>query len=92
MGVGLTDHFACDKYLSGNGFSLVPKARTRLIMSEKPNDGSVAFHIGEIEDAQYLAAEDYLPTLPNTVSFSIIFSICVFNPFPNWSVLPVVQD
>lgn len=38
-------------------------------MSEKPNDGAVAIHIGEIEDAEYLAAEDYLPTLPNTVSF-----------------------
>ena len=38
-----------------------------MIMSEKPNDGTVAMHYGEIEDADYLAAEDYLPTLPNTV-------------------------
>lgn len=37
-------------------------------MSEKPNDGTVAMHIGEIEDAEYFTAEDYLPTLPNTVS------------------------
>lgn len=39
-----------------------------MIMSEKPNDGTVAMHIGEIEDAEYFTAEDYLPTLPNTVS------------------------
>lgn len=37
-------------------------------MSEKPNDGTVAMHIGEIEEAEYMAVEDYLPTLPNTVS------------------------
>ncbi|XP_022842611.1 mediator of RNA polymerase II transcription subunit 15a [Olea europaea var. sylvestris] len=55
-----------ERILQGNGFQLVPKARTRMIMSEKPNDGSVAIHIGEIEDAEYLAAEDHLPTLPNT--------------------------
>lgn len=40
-------------------------------MSEKPNDGAVAIHIGEIEDAEYLAVEDHLPTLPNTVSLYI---------------------
>ena len=79
MGVDLIDPFAYKLYPSGNGYSIVPKARTRLIMSEKPNDGTVAIHIGEIEDAQYLAAEDYLPTLPNTVSFRIIFqSGCLF--------------
>lgn len=39
-----------------------------MIMSEKPNDGTVAMHIGEMEDAEYLTAEDYLPTLPNAVS------------------------
>ncbi|KAK3022148.1 hypothetical protein RJ639_045287 [Escallonia herrerae] len=50
----------------GNGFSIVPKVRPRMIMSEKPNDGMVAMHYGEIEDGDYLAAEDYLPTLPNT--------------------------
>ncbi|KAH6793288.1 nuclear receptor coactivator [Perilla frutescens var. hirtella] len=55
-----------ERILQGNSYQLVPKARTRMIMSEKPNDGAVAIHIGEIEDAEYLAAEDYLPTLPNT--------------------------
>ncbi|XP_051135619.1 protein PHYTOCHROME-DEPENDENT LATE-FLOWERING [Andrographis paniculata] len=52
--------------IQGNSLQYVTKARTRMIMSEKPNDGSVAFHIGEIENAEYLAVEDYLPTLPNT--------------------------
>lgn len=40
-------------------------------MSEKPNDGTVAMYHGEIEDSEFLAAEDYLPTLPNTVSFIV---------------------
>ncbi|KMT04790.1 hypothetical protein BVRB_7g169660 isoform A [Beta vulgaris subsp. vulgaris] len=40
--------------------------RTRLILSEKPNDGIVAMHYGELEVADFLNAEDYLPTLPNT--------------------------
>ncbi|EPS67659.1 hypothetical protein M569_07116 [Genlisea aurea] len=60
-----------ERIIQGNSFQLVPKARTRLIMSEK-NDGSVAIHMGDIEDADYLASEDYLPTLPNTVSFSLM--------------------
>ncbi|KAL6568319.1 hypothetical protein OROHE_004003 [Orobanche hederae] len=55
-----------ERIIQGNTFQLVTKARTRMIMSEKPNDGAVAFHIGEIAEAEYLAAEDYLPTLPNT--------------------------
>ncbi|KAL8458740.1 hypothetical protein ACS0TY_036303 [Phlomoides rotata] len=56
-----------ERVVQGNGFQFVPKSKTRMIMSEKPNDGgAVAMHIGEIEDAEYLAAEDYLPTLPNT--------------------------
>ncbi|KAL6496917.1 hypothetical protein OROGR_028846 [Orobanche gracilis] len=55
-----------ERIIQGNTFQLVTKARTRMIMSEKSNDGAVAFHIGEIAEAEYLAAEDYLPTLPNT--------------------------
>ncbi|PHT45852.1 hypothetical protein CQW23_15010 [Capsicum baccatum] len=51
--------------LQGNG-SYVHKLRTRMIMSEKPNDGTVALCIGEIEEADFTAAEDYFPTLPNT--------------------------
>ncbi|MCD7457832.1 hypothetical protein HAX54_036388, partial [Datura stramonium] len=55
-----------ERILQGNSFSYVPKVRTRMIMSEKPNDGTVAMHIGEIEEVEYTTAEDYLPTLPNT--------------------------
>lgn len=51
---------------------MVPKLRTRMIMSEKPSDGTVAMYYGDIEDADFLAAEDHLPTLPNTVSFFLI--------------------
>lgn len=40
-------------------------------MSEKPNDGTVVMFHGEIEDGDFLAAEDHLPTLPNTVSFIV---------------------
>ncbi|CAH9098842.1 unnamed protein product [Cuscuta epithymum] len=52
-------------FQGGGTFSVVPKARTKMIMSEKPSDGTVAMHIGEIDDNDYFAAEDYLPTLPN---------------------------
>ena len=43
------------------------RVRARMIMSEKPC-GTVAMYYGEIEDGDYLAVEDHLPTLPNTVS------------------------
>ncbi|PIN09556.1 hypothetical protein CDL12_17857 [Handroanthus impetiginosus] len=55
-----------ERIIQGNSVQFVPKARTRMIMSEKPSDGSVAIHIGEIEDTEYWAGEEYLPTLPNT--------------------------
>ncbi|KAJ7951479.1 Transcription factor SPT20-like [Quillaja saponaria] len=55
-----------ERVVQGNDISYIPKIRTRMIMSEKPFDGTVAMHYGEIEDGDYLAAEDYLPTLPNT--------------------------
>ncbi|KAG6395660.1 hypothetical protein SASPL_141783 [Salvia splendens] len=51
--------------LQGNTFQVVPNSRTTMIMLEKPDDGAVVIHIGEIEGAEYLAAENYLPTLPN---------------------------
>ncbi|VFR00140.1 unnamed protein product [Cuscuta campestris] len=47
-------------------FQVVPKAHIKMIMSEKPSDGTVAMYIGEIEDSEYFAVEDYLPTLPNS--------------------------
>ncbi|GAB4850016.1 hypothetical protein Ancab_029314 [Ancistrocladus abbreviatus] len=50
----------------GNPVPVASRIRTRMIMSEKPNDGTVAMHYGDIEDTDYLKAEDYLLTLPNT--------------------------
>ncbi|KAI3803322.1 hypothetical protein L1987_31472 [Smallanthus sonchifolius] len=40
-----------ERVLQGNGFSLVPKSRTRMILSEKRNDGTVAMHYGELDDS-----------------------------------------
>ncbi|XP_047310415.1 protein PHYTOCHROME-DEPENDENT LATE-FLOWERING-like [Impatiens glandulifera] len=53
-----------EQILQGNGFSVVPRVRTRMIMSDKSNDGMIAMHYGDIDDNEYLAAEDHLPTLP----------------------------
>lgn len=48
-----------------------------MIMLEKPNDGTVAFYYGDVvDDGDILSAEDYLPTLPNTVSLLLKISIC----------------
>ncbi|XP_052180638.1 protein PHYTOCHROME-DEPENDENT LATE-FLOWERING isoform X2 [Diospyros lotus] len=54
-----------ERMLQGNAFPIVPRARTRMIMSVKPNDGTIAMHFGDIDDGDFLAAEEYLPTLPN---------------------------
>jgi hypothetical protein len=40
-----------------------------MIMAEKPSDGTVALHYGDIDESDFIGAEDHLPTLPNTVSF-----------------------
>ncbi|KAI7728345.1 hypothetical protein M8C21_001823 [Ambrosia artemisiifolia] len=37
-----------------------------MILSEKRDDGTVAMHYGELDDCDYLASEECLPTLPNT--------------------------
>ncbi|KAI7733316.1 hypothetical protein M8C21_000231, partial [Ambrosia artemisiifolia] len=50
----------------GNGYVVVPKSRTRMILSEKRDDGTVAMHYGELDDYDYSSVEEYLPTLPNT--------------------------
>ncbi|KAJ6963255.1 protein PHYTOCHROME-DEPENDENT LATE-FLOWERING [Populus alba x Populus x berolinensis] len=57
-----------ERVLQGNAFSYVTKVRNRMIMSEKPNDGTVVMHYGEADEkpVDVLSAEDYLPTLPNT--------------------------
>lgn len=46
----------------------VPKIVTRLVMSEKPVDGTVAWYQGEIDDGDGFPAEDHMLGLPNTVS------------------------
>eukprot|EP00262_Sarcandra_glabra_P006613 TRINITY_DN1895_c2_g1_i5.p1 TRINITY_DN1895_c2_g1~~TRINITY_DN1895_c2_g1_i5.p1 ORF type:complete len:726 (+),score=120.51 TRINITY_DN1895_c2_g1_i5:259-2178(+) len=57
-----------ERVFQGNGASMVvPRSRDRLIMSEKPSDGTVAFLHGDTPDeSNFFAAEDHLPTLPNT--------------------------
>ncbi|XP_071715593.1 protein PHYTOCHROME-DEPENDENT LATE-FLOWERING [Rutidosis leptorrhynchoides] len=55
-----------ERVLQGNVYTLVPKSRTRMILSEKCDDGTVAMHYGELDDCDYLAEENCLPTLPNT--------------------------
>lgn len=59
-------HVQPERTVQGNMIPVSPTIRTRMIMSEKPNDGTVAMHYGDLEDGDYLNAEDYLPTLPNT--------------------------
>ena len=54
----------------------LPKQRTRLIMSERPNDGTVAMYYGEVDDGDFLSAEEHLPTLPNTVSVIVQVKLC----------------
>ncbi|TYK03946.1 histone-lysine N-methyltransferase 2D isoform X1 [Cucumis melo var. makuwa] len=47
--------------------SYVTRLRSRVILSEKPNDGTVAITYEDIDDSVFLAIEDCLPTLPNTL-------------------------
>ncbi|XP_022715321.1 nuclear receptor coactivator 3-like isoform X2 [Durio zibethinus] len=61
-------NFVQGEHVQGNAVSLVPRARTRMILSEKPTDGTVAMFYGDIDDGDILGAEDHiscLPTLPN---------------------------
>ncbi|XP_024972953.1 uncharacterized protein LOC112511526 isoform X2 [Cynara cardunculus var. scolymus] len=44
--------------------SMIPKVLTRMILTEKQSDRTVAMHYGELNDR--VAPEDWLPTLPNT--------------------------
>ncbi|KAD4585043.1 hypothetical protein E3N88_22644 [Mikania micrantha] len=49
-----------------NGFVAIPRFHTRLILSERQSDGTVAMHLGELDAVDYLAEDRLLPTLPNT--------------------------
>ncbi|AET01824.2 protein PHYTOCHROME-DEPENDENT LATE-FLOWERING isoform X2 [Medicago truncatula] len=55
-----------ERVVQGNVVNLVPRFRTRMIMAEKPSDGTVALHYGDIDESDFIGAEDHLPTLPNT--------------------------
>nr|GEY58371.1 ABC transporter B family member 21-like [Tanacetum cinerariifolium] len=61
--------------ISGNGFSLMPKSRTRMILSDKQDDGTVVMHYGEHDECDYLTSEECVPILPNNVSFLIDFDL-----------------
>ncbi|KAL8232470.1 hypothetical protein R6Q57_002248 [Mikania cordata] len=49
-----------------NGFVAIPRFHTRLILSERQSDGTVAMHLGELDAVDYLAEDRLLPTLSNT--------------------------
>ncbi|GAB2253541.1 hypothetical protein Droror1_Dr00006388 [Drosera rotundifolia] len=51
---------------------VISRGRTRMIMSEKPNEGTIAMHYGDVDNDDYLRAEDYLPTLPNSHSADLL--------------------
>ncbi|KAG7013970.1 hypothetical protein SDJN02_24140 [Cucurbita argyrosperma subsp. argyrosperma] len=54
---------------------MVPYAtrlRCRVILSEKPNDGTVAITYEDIDDSIFFDVEDLLPTLPNTLSADLL--------------------
>ncbi|CAG7893396.1 unnamed protein product [Brassica rapa] len=55
-----------ERVMQGNVPAAVPKIVTRLVMSEKPVDGTVAWYQGEIDDGDGFPAEDHMLGLPNT--------------------------
>nr|GEZ48694.1 ABC transporter B family member 21-like [Tanacetum cinerariifolium] len=48
---------------------------SKRVLQEKQDDGTVAMHYDEHDECDYLKSEEYLPTLPNTVSFLIDFDL-----------------
>lgn len=59
----------------GNG--VIAQFRNKLVLLERPNDGTVAMQYGDIDDVNFAFLQDYGPTLPNTVS-SLIYT---WSPF-----------
>ncbi|CAH8334593.1 unnamed protein product [Eruca vesicaria subsp. sativa] len=55
-----------ERVMQGNVPAAVPKIITRLVMSEKPVDGTVAWYQGDIDDGDGFPAEDHMLSLPNT--------------------------
>ncbi|KAI3802777.1 hypothetical protein L1987_30920 [Smallanthus sonchifolius] len=52
--------------LPENGILSIPEFHTRMILSERQSDGTVAMHQGELDGVDYLADDELLPTLPTT--------------------------
>lgn len=50
-----------------------------MILSKKLSNGTVAIAYGDMEEGDILDAEEHLPTLPNTVSFSQELTSLSFN-------------
>ncbi|KAK9734435.1 hypothetical protein RND81_04G139400 [Saponaria officinalis] len=48
------------------GHMLPARVRTSMILSENPDDGTVAVHHGRLNEEDYFEVEDNMPTLPNT--------------------------
>jgi len=46
-------------------------------MAESPSGGTVAWHYGNIDESDFIGAEEYLPTLSNTVRFMAYIFFCV---------------
>uniref|UniRef100_A0A7N0SWP1 Uncharacterized protein n=1 Tax=Kalanchoe fedtschenkoi TaxID=63787 RepID=A0A7N0SWP1_KALFE len=65
-----------ERLVQGSVLSVVPRTRTRLIMTEKSNDGTVAMHFGDIEDGEFMDVEDYLQTLPNAHKADLLAAQC----------------
>ncbi|XP_019093621.1 PREDICTED: uncharacterized protein LOC104751088 isoform X1 [Camelina sativa] len=55
-----------ERVMQGTVSSYVPKIRTKLVMSEKPVDGTVAWYQGDIDDGDVSLPEDNFLALPNT--------------------------
>ncbi|KAF8393662.1 hypothetical protein HHK36_021908 [Tetracentron sinense] len=72
-----------ERIIQGNIVSIVPGVRDILIMTEKPNDDTVAMHYGDIDDGDLLAAKDFLPTLPDTMNLvaAHFYSLMIRNGY-----------
>lgn len=54
--------------IAGTAVSSIPKARSRMIVSENPCNGIIVIAY-DVEDSDILGVEDHLLTAQNTVSF-----------------------
>ncbi|CAN1827913.1 Protein PHYTOCHROME-DEPENDENT LATE-FLOWERING [Linum perenne] len=75
------------KSLLGGNINVLKRRVMNFIQGERSNDGTVAMHYGDLEDSDILSAEEYLPTLPNTV-ISGNASVNSHNSMANTRMLP----